>query len=366
MKTRKYILILLTFLAATIPVVAQEKKPPGLPVGAETTIIDGPNGLEYVSTVGRFRIRFPGVPKDYKSTTDTKLGQLASHFVVLATDVTHSVNYTDFPMNLEQPELIKQVLDNARDGGLARVAREEPRVLSETDVSVEGHPGRLLRLELKGEVVRLKLLVVGNRVYVLSLGTPKQPDAQAKYEQMATTFFDSFKLMTPLDADLAGSWKEFSSAEGKFNIQFPGTPYQTALELSPELRFQVAAYQSAGSYSARYRDFPEVGKDPAAIKVFLDKMRDAELNYLEQRGVKATVLSETDITYDRYPGRILALELPKNVIYRNKTLLVNNRLYVLTAIVPKVDAEPVGKAFEQLTMKFFDSFSLISDTKKQP
>jgi hypothetical protein len=37
---------------------------------------------------------------------------------------------------------------------------------------------------------------------------------------------------------------------------------------------------------------------------------------------------------------MLVLELPNNVIYRSKTIVVNNRFYVLTAIVPKGDAQP--------------------------
>ena len=94
-------------------------------------------------------------------------------------------------------------------------------------------------------------------------------------------------------------------------------------------------------------------------------MRDAELQYLEQRGKKPTVLSETDLTYDRYSGRMLMLELP-NLIYRSKSIVVNNRLYVLTVIIPKVDAQSaVGKAYEHLVTKFIDSFSLIPETGKR-
>lgn len=366
MKIQTYILIVLTSFFGIASVIAQEKKPT-LPAGQQTVITDGPSGTEYVSAAGRFKIRFPDVPREFEGTHDTTLGQIASHVVMLKTDVTHFVNYTDYPMNIEQPGLVKRFLDNARDGGLARVATEEPRVSGELDVSVEGHPGRLFRVELKGDaIMRHKLVVVGNRLYVLSMGSSKRPDAQAEYEKRATAFFDSFKLMNPLEADLAGTWKEFSSAEGKFQIKFPGIPYQAPLKLSKELTFKVAGYQSAASYSARYLEFPQIVKDPAALKVFLDSMRDAELQYLEQSGNTPKVLSETDVTYDRHLGRMLVLELPKNVIYRNKTIVVNNRLYVLTAIVPKVDAQSeVGSAYERVTMRFIDSFSLIPEKGKQ-
>jgi hypothetical protein len=361
MKTQKHILIVLTFFACVVSVIAQEKKPPGLPTGANVKIIDGPSGPEYSSAAGRFKILFPGAPQEFEGTIDTKFGQIASHFAMLvAADVTHLVNYTDYPMILEQPDIVKTVLDNGRDGALARVAKEDPRVVSETDISVEGHPGRLLRVELKGDaIIRYKLVVVGNRIYVLGIGTPKRPDAQAEYEKRATSFFESFKLMTPLEADLTATWKEFSSAEGKFKINFPGIPYQAPLQLSKELTFQVAGYQSAGSYSARYMYLPEIAKGPAALKAFLDNIRDTELAYLDQRGKKPKILSETDVTYDRYAGRMLVLELPNNVIYRAKTIVVNNRLYVLTALVPS------GNIYQHLSTKFIDSFALLVEGGKR-
>ena len=363
MKIQKYILIVLTFFACVVPFTAQEKKR-GLPTEAQTVIIHGPSGQEYSSTAGRFSIRFSGVPREFEETEETSVGTLVSLTVLFVKDIAESVSYRDYPGNLELPSLIKRVLDDARDRGLARFAKEEPRILSETDVSVEGHPGRLVRVEVKDQTLQFKILVVANRTYVLMLGTPKLPSGKSEHEKLATNFFDSFKLMIPLEADLSGTWKEFSSAEGKFRAQFPGTPYQTPLQLSRELRFQVAGYQSAGSFSARYLDFPETVKDPAALKVFLDKMRDGELEFLEQRGKRYKLLSETDITYDRYFGRMLVLELPNNVKYRSKTILVNNRLYVITALVPKDDPQLSGDVYERLAMKFIDSFGLLSEGGK--
>lgn len=365
MKIPKYILIVLTFFACVVPVIAQEKKP-GLPTGAQTVIIDGPDGMEYLSAAGRFKIRFSGVPKEFEETNETSVGTQVSHTVLFVKEIVESVSYRDYPGNLELPSFIKRVLDDARDRGLALVAKEEPHILSETDVSVEGHPGRLVRVEVKDQILRFEILVVANRTYVLMLGSPKLSRTQSDYEKLATNFFDSFKLLTALEADLTGTWKEFSSAEGKFKIKFPGTPYQAPLQLTKELKFQVVGYQSAGSYSARYVDFPEIVKDPAALKAFLDSMRDAELEYLEQRGKKFEVLSETDIAHDRYLGRMLVLELPNNVIYRNKTIIVNNRLYVLTAIVPKDDALSAARnVYEQLSMKFIDSFGLLVEGGKR-
>src|SRR4030095_9886027 len=127
MKIQKYILIVLTCFACVVHVIAQEKKPPGLPTGANVVIVDGPNGPIYSSAAGRFKILFPGVPQEFEGTIDTSFGQIASHCAMLvATDVTHLVNYTDYPMILEQPDVVKTVLDKGSDGALARVAKEDP------------------------------------------------------------------------------------------------------------------------------------------------------------------------------------------------------------------------------------------------
>ena len=88
-------------------------------------------------------------------------------------------------------------------------------------------------------------------------------------------------------------------------------------------------------------------------------MREVELEYLTQRGKLTKIISETDITHDRYSGRMLVLELTNNVIYRSKTIVVNNRLYVLAALVPKDDAR-----YEQLSTKFIDSFAVLAEGGK--
>ena len=360
MKSQTCTLIVLPLVLFGITVVAQEKKPrkePALPTGANILIVDD-GGLVYSSKAGRFKIHFPGMPRESEASVETPIGTIVGHTTVLVGDLTYSANYSDYPVTLEQPQLVKRFLDSARDEALARVAREDPHVLSETDVSFDAHPGRLLSVEFKGDaILRYKIVLVGNRSYTLTVGSPKTPSAQSKYEKVATEFFDSFKLIPPLEADLTGTWKEFSSAAGRFKIQFPGTPYQRSLpsdELSKGSVLHLAAYQSADTYAAMYMDSPELKKDPVALKAFLDDMRKGELEFSEKSGRKLKLLSETDITYSGYPGRMMIAELPNNWIYRSKMIVVNKRIYVITVTAPKDDA------YERLATKFFDSFSLTA------
>ena len=107
MKIQKDILFLLTFIACVVPVIAQEKKP-GLPVGAETVIIDGPNGTEYSSAAGRFKIRFSGVPREFEKTNETSVGTQVSHTVVFVKDIAESVSYRDYPGNLDSGKILSK------------------------------------------------------------------------------------------------------------------------------------------------------------------------------------------------------------------------------------------------------------------
>jgi hypothetical protein len=371
MKFQMCPVIVLSLLLCGATVVAQEKKPekksPGLPTGANVVIVGDGGQLEYSSKAGRFKINFPGVPRESEGSVETEIGTIVAHMTLLVADLTYSANYSDYPVMLEQPQLVKRFLDSARDEALARVAKEDPHVVSETDVSFDGHPGRLLTVEFKGDaILRYKTVLVGNRSYVLTLGTPKRPSDQNKYEKLAADFFDSFKLIPPLEADLNVTWKEFSSAEGRFKIQFPGTPYQSSMPWDQTLKGQVlhlAAYQSAASYRAMYVDYPEIKKDPLTLKSFLDNMLNRELGVVEKSGTRPKVLSETDITHDGYPGRMLVFEVPNNRVSRSKRIVVNNRVYIVTVTIPKDDSTP---AYEQLATKFFDSFQLLAEPEKRP
>jgi len=57
----------------------------------------------------------------------------------------------DYPINLESADLVKKALDSAREGSLKRIAKEDPQVTKESDISIDGHAGRYLEIELKGD-----------------------------------------------------------------------------------------------------------------------------------------------------------------------------------------------------------------------
>ena len=366
MKTHRWILIVLALLGS------------GLPVNAQDQTATSPNQVlatEYVSPDHRFKIRFPDTPKEFDLPL-TETGQIVSHSVMHTSIVTYWLGYIDSPINFEQANAIKATLDKARDGSLARVAKEEPRIVAESDISVDGYPGRFLRVELKGDAItRYKIVLAGNRQYMLIVGTPKgdpkNPQVLENYEKLATSFFDSFKITPPLEADLTATWKEFSSTAGKYRIQFPGAPFQRSFDLealgSSGVYF-FTAYASAGQYTVAYIDFADApaATDRAGLKEFLDDLREGQFDIVRQQGAKITVVSETDITFDGYPARFMVVGLNDVTRYRVKTIVVKNRVYSIGSVMPKDDPKASDpKAYEKLSLKFIESFKLMKEAVKQ-
>ena len=367
MKTHRWILIVLAFLGGGVPGIAQSQT--GTPR-------DQVLSREYVSPDHRFKIRFPDVPKEFDLPLDTQVGQIVSHSVMHTSNITYWLAYTDYPMILDKADTIKATLDKARNGSLARLAKEDPHILTESDISVDGHPARLLRVELKGDaIIRSKIVLEGNRQYVLAVGTPKGDpkniEAQKNYDNLADSFFDSFKIMPSLEADLTATWTEFSSTEGKYRVQFPGTPFQWSFPLEslrPPSTLYLAAYASSGQYSVMYLDYAKAPTptDPAAMKNFLDDLREGQKVRQEQMGGKLTVVSETDITLDGYPGRFMVANINGIAVFRVKTIVMKNRVYFITVAMPRDDPKASDtNVYERLSMKFINSFNLMKEAVKQ-
>jgi hypothetical protein len=327
---------------------------------------------DYSSTEGRFTVLFPlpCTPNEINGPVESKLGKAAFHMLLcVSSTTTYSVVYTDYAINLDSADLAQKALDNAREGSLSRIAKEDPRIIKESDISIEGHPGRFLQIELKGDgMIRMRYFVAANRVYAVGAGTPKkQPevvDTTNDYEGLATRFIDSFKIIPPLDADVSGAWKEFSSAEGRFKVQLPGTPVESSLPAGSSGLMHSAAYQSAAVYSAIYLDYFETPKDFVAVMELMDNLRLGEFETAEKGGLNPRLISETSISFAGYPGRFLVLEFSNNQIYRRKMVVVKNRVYIISGTAPRDDPKVGRNIYEALSLRFIDSFSLLEPAAK--
>lgn len=99
-----------------------------------------------------------------------------------------AVSYHDFPLPLNETGLIEDVFR------IAKKHLSAGKLLGETHISIDGHPGREYRYRLNspsGDAFIVRVYIIGQRVYQLDYQTPRKEENLSKANQ----FFDSFKLV---------------------------------------------------------------------------------------------------------------------------------------------------------------------------
>jgi hypothetical protein len=155
---------------------------------------------------GKFSVKFPEPPTESSKSQETARGTVQGHALEFKGGiVVLSVIYTDFPSlpteRKEQAELLERFQGNL----LKSYQSVNPKVIRQEEISIEGNPGRHLHLELNGRfVVRVRVFLVGNRVYQLVVqtrkGSPRELEGSDDFEKIATGFFESFQLTEPAPA----------------------------------------------------------------------------------------------------------------------------------------------------------------------
>jgi len=157
---------------------------------------------EFASNEGGFKVRMPGVPSEVSQPIESKPGSAVGHFHNLITKTAeYVVGYTIFARDLETFQPGKVTLDGIRDRMLAK---ESGKLLSEQDITVASHPGRSLVIEVSDGIFRDRYFLVGNRLYSVTVFTPKVTARSAAdtegirraQESVANRFLDSFNLLT--------------------------------------------------------------------------------------------------------------------------------------------------------------------------
>lgn len=140
---------------------------------------------------GRFKVRFPGRPKETTQKTKTPIGELAVYTATFATADGHVliVSHTDYPPDAAKPDHHATLLAGARDG---LVGKDGKLV---TDVAVPHAPDAPPVRELvvdKGKVqLRFRMFMKDNRLYQAgAVGAGAFVTGKD-----ATEFLDSFQLV---------------------------------------------------------------------------------------------------------------------------------------------------------------------------
>lgn len=169
-----------------------EGQSPTATTGAET----------FTSLEGRFSVALPQQISGYRpQSANTPEGRIeGSLFNWKTTDGSFIVGYVDRPEVVEP--MGKRALDILRDSALA-VGQGKARLISEKDISLDGHPGRELKVGLSDGFTIIRMYLVGKRIYqaIVSIQTVDQAR-----EPNAIKILDSFKLLSQSEVD--AEWKK--------------------------------------------------------------------------------------------------------------------------------------------------------------
>jgi hypothetical protein len=138
----------------------------------------------------------PDKPISQTSSTDTAQGRFEQHtFIASHSPLLFMAAYTDFPKQVKVD--IDGFLDGVRDGFIKEVGG---KLASESPLSLEGHPGREIKAHIFRGQLYLRLFLVDDRMYMLSV--MNMNEAAELEKETVDKFFSSFKL-TPIAKPIA-------------------------------------------------------------------------------------------------------------------------------------------------------------------
>ena len=143
----------------------------------------------------------PGKPTVTEQEVPFGGGKLINHlYMVEADSSVYIASYAEFPMAVSEPAVIKAMLDNARDKGVAAANGE---LRSEKEIKIDENPGREWLVSIPGGgIARARAFWVKQRLYQAFLLMPqgKTPAEEASREAVMSKFLNSFALTSAATA----------------------------------------------------------------------------------------------------------------------------------------------------------------------
>ncbi|MBU1043370.1 MAG: hypothetical protein KJ915_03105 [Candidatus Omnitrophica bacterium] len=151
------------------------------------TVVASGQWQTYKSAEGAFQLQFPNGSLDKRElVTDTPAGKVKTQMISfrnLTGNTVYTVTANAYPNSLEENS--KAVLD-----GVIQGIKISDRIISEQDVSLQGHAGKRIRYKQHPDwqEVEIAVFVVENYLYMLTA------DSSNKQEDI-NIFFDSFQIL---------------------------------------------------------------------------------------------------------------------------------------------------------------------------
>jgi hypothetical protein len=196
-----------------------------------------------------------------------------------------------------------------------------------------------------------EFIMAGNCSHILpALAVLMLCAAPARAEPGAMPSASHAGPMIMAQAASAPRWRNYQSGSGKFKVLFPDTPKVVKGRIRTEIGDVVSVRHTAGdgvdsTYDVTYNDYPKAGIAKLPPHKLLDAARDGLLHLAQGR-----LVSEKPFALGKLQGRDQEITGADGTRYRVRMLLVDNRLYQITAM-----AQPPSQPDEKT---FFESFQL--------
>ncbi|MBV9209467.1 MAG: hypothetical protein JOZ52_02495 [Acidobacteria bacterium] len=194
----KSILLITLLLASLAPCAAQRKRK------AKSRVVSKPAAPRVVEEIpqawkefappeGLFSIEFPGDPRP----SDASGNPNVHDFALTTTTAIYGAGYLDFAKSddADEAEFASKLIE---DTTKQMTAVADTTLDRQTDMLLDSHPGRELRLRLPEDSIYIdRMYVVGARLYQLSIaikGYYANPQKKGFHDWMIAKFFESFKL----------------------------------------------------------------------------------------------------------------------------------------------------------------------------
>jgi hypothetical protein len=147
------------------------------------------------------------------------------------------------------------------------------------------------------------------------------------------------------------TWSEYTNAEGRFSVLFPGTP--TRDTIPPPSKLKAGAKAKVQSFTVDTPDasyavaFEDTDAKTGSAEQLVEKHRSEAAT-----GRAGKVISEKDVTVGPHKGKELTIELTAGGTAHIRYVAAGSRLYKLTVLGARKPPDPGEVA------KFFDSFQV--------
>jgi TonB family protein len=375
-------LIILTIIAFVATAGAQNPPPPP-PPAAVGGIAQGPAGSwqEFNNETGNFMVMMPDKPVEITQTVESEIGKVPIRmFVAQDRMMAYMAMYADYPVALDTPSVVKASLDNGRD---MMLSQRNGKLISEKEISYDRFAGRDLQAKISDGVMRLRMFIVHQRLYVLTVIVLGGNDTKRLESKEVNRFLDSFRLIkeppaapasappiSKAESAIAGinlppefftrpiSWREVASPEFGFTIWMPSEPHREKIPINPnDPRLDIQLWMARGEdvlYQVMVQPMLAAPRDEAHHKILFRSLLEGMIG-----NNQAKLLDEAPISFEGYPGR----EYKLNMLGGRTTV----KAYIIGANIFALFVMPMaGNEKPPETSRFFSSLRLTKTPDAAP